>query len=48
MFIVIIHNLNNENIVTLSIYAPNYDDWWKHDGFGHVVTSIGLSYPTPI
>ena len=25
----------------------NYDDWWKHDGFCHDVTSIGLGYPPP-
>ena len=32
---------------TLSIYTKrNYDDWWKHDGFGHDVTSIELDYET--
>ena len=32
--------LNNENTVTLSVYTKS-----SHDGFGHDVTSLGLSYP---
>ena len=28
------------------MYTKNsYDNWWKHDGFGHYVTNIELGYP---
>ena len=41
----IITILNNEDIVTLSIYSKSgYYNWWKQDSFGHYVTSIGLAY----
>ena len=42
----IINVLNNENIVTLTKYTQiNYDDWWKHDGYGNDVTSIRFVNP---
>ena len=45
IFVMIINILNNENTATLSIYTKNsYDAWWKQDGFGRDVTSIGLDY----
>ena len=45
MFVMIINILYNKNIVALSIFTKSsYDNWWKHDGFGHDVTSIGLGY----
>ena len=48
MFVMIINILNNENTVTLSIFTKSsYNGWWKHDGFGHDVTRIGLGYPPP-
>ena len=45
MLVMIINILNNEINVTLAIHIKSsYDDWWKYDGFGHDVTSIGLGY----
>ena len=45
MSVMIINILNIENNETLLIYTKSsYNDWRKHDSFGHDVTGIGLVY----